>query len=137
MHPVPDGYGVGENDRLHSPVRELFAFRSRLHGCFRRRTDALFELCDALLSAGSVPSPVHLSLVPVHRRGWSSFYAVLEKAESTRMRSRSCWHPTTLVRRTRRFTRSTFRPCRGVTQRRVLGAATSTIHLAIRRANPS
>jgi hypothetical protein len=58
--------------------RELFAFRSRLHGCLGRRTDALFELCDALLAAGSVPSPVHLSLVPVHRRGWGSFYAALE-----------------------------------------------------------
>ena len=26
-----------------------------------------------------MPSPVHLSLVPVHRRGWGSFYAALEK----------------------------------------------------------
>jgi hypothetical protein len=39
---------------------------------FDRRGDALFDLCDALLTAGSVPSPAHLSLQPVHRRGWGS-----------------------------------------------------------------
>jgi hypothetical protein len=77
--PVPEGHGGSESARLHGPASELFAFRSRLHRCFGRRTDALFELCDALLTAGSVPSPVHLSLVPVHRRSWGSFYAALEK----------------------------------------------------------
>lgn len=44
-----------------------------------RRADALFELADAALTAGSVPSPVHLSLAPVHRRGWGSLYAALSK----------------------------------------------------------
>lgn len=43
------------------------------------RRDALFELTDALLAAGSVPSPVHLSLAGVHRRGWGSLYAALSK----------------------------------------------------------
>jgi hypothetical protein len=57
----------------------LRTFRQRLHACFRRRADALFELADAILSAGSVPSPVHLSLAPVHRRGWGSLYAALSK----------------------------------------------------------
>jgi hypothetical protein len=42
-----------------------------------RRADALFELTDAILTAGSVPSPVHLSLAAVHRRGWGSLYAAL------------------------------------------------------------
>ena len=55
------------------------AFRARLHGCFRRRADALFELTDAILTIGSAPSPVHLSLAPVHRRGWCSLYAALSK----------------------------------------------------------
>ena len=40
----------------------LHAFRDSLYRCFERRADALFELTDALLTAGSVASPVHLSL---------------------------------------------------------------------------
>ncbi len=55
----------------------LRAFRGSLYRCFDRRADALFELADALLTAGTVPSPVHLSLAPVHRRGWGSLYAAL------------------------------------------------------------
>src|SRR5918998_6491707 len=74
---VLDGRGGSENTRLHGLTRALACFRSRLYGCFGRRADALFEVCDALLTTGSVPSPVHLSLVPVHRRGWGSFYAAL------------------------------------------------------------
>jgi hypothetical protein len=43
-----------------------------------RRTDALFELTDAILTAdAAVPSPAHLSLQPPHRRGWGSLYAAL------------------------------------------------------------
>jgi hypothetical protein len=57
----------------------LRAFRRRFYGSLRRRADALFELADALLCAGTVPSPVHLSLAPVHRRGWGSLYAALNK----------------------------------------------------------
>src|SRR5215211_1501107 len=41
---------------------------TRSNQCFDRRSDALFELTDALLTAGSVPSPIHLSLAPAHRR---------------------------------------------------------------------
>lgn len=44
-----------------------------------RRSDALFELTDAMLTSKSVPSPPHLSLAPVHRRGWGSLYAALAK----------------------------------------------------------
>lgn len=65
------GTGTGTND--------LRKFRQRLHDCFGRRADALFELGDAVLSAGTVSSPVHLSLAPVHRRGWGSLYAALSK----------------------------------------------------------
>jgi hypothetical protein len=39
---------------------ELLAFRSRLHACFTRRADALFELGDALLTADAVVSLPHL-----------------------------------------------------------------------------
>ena len=44
-------------------------FRHSLRRCFDRRADALFELSDAILTvASAVPSPVHLSLEPPHRR---------------------------------------------------------------------
>jgi hypothetical protein len=43
-----------------------------------RRTDALFDLTDAILTAdAAVPSPAHLSLQPPHRRGWGSLYVAL------------------------------------------------------------
>jgi hypothetical protein len=57
----------------------LHGFRDSLYRCFGRRADALFELTDAILTAGSVPSPPHLSLAPIHRRGWGSLYAALSK----------------------------------------------------------
>ena len=65
---------------VDSPGR-LQKFRRDLRACFKRRTDALFELSDAILTAGHVPSPPHLSLAPVHRRGWGSFYAALSKGK--------------------------------------------------------
>src|SRR5215212_3630123 len=55
----------------------LRTFRTVLHACFTRRRDALFELTDALLTGSPAPSPVHLSLEPIHRRGWGSLYAAL------------------------------------------------------------
>ncbi|MBA2693131.1 MAG: transposase, partial [Rubrobacter sp.] len=39
----------------------------------------MFELTDALLTSGAVPSPVHLGLAPAHRRGWGSLYAALRR----------------------------------------------------------
>jgi hypothetical protein len=57
------------------PIAVLQTFRAAAYGCFARRRDALFELGDALLTAGPVPSPAHLSLEAVHRRGWGSLYA--------------------------------------------------------------
>jgi hypothetical protein len=61
------------------PLVRLGGFRSELHACFTRRADALFELGDALLCAQAVPSLPHLSLEPVHRRGWGSAYAALAR----------------------------------------------------------
>jgi hypothetical protein len=55
----------------------LATFRADLDACFTQRRDALFDLTDALLTADAVPSPVHLSLAPAHRRGWGSLYAAL------------------------------------------------------------
>ena len=55
------------------------AFRNSLYDCLHRRADALFELTDALLTAEALPSPVHLSLEPSHRRGWGSLYDALSR----------------------------------------------------------
>ena len=55
------------------------AFRTSLYNCLHRRADTLFELTDALLTAEAVPSPVHLSLQPSHRRGWGSLYNALSR----------------------------------------------------------
>jgi hypothetical protein len=63
------------------PLMGLGHFRAELHACFTRRADALFELGDALLCAPAVPSLPHLSLEPVHRRGWGSAYAALARGE--------------------------------------------------------
>jgi hypothetical protein len=62
-----------------SELSTLQTFRQALYRCFVRRADALVELTDALLTAGSVFSPVHLSQETVHRRGWGSRYAALAK----------------------------------------------------------
>jgi hypothetical protein len=63
-----------------SPLARLGAFRAELHACYSRRADALFEVGDALLCAQTpLPSLPHLSLEPVHRRGWGSVYAALAR----------------------------------------------------------
>src|SRR4051812_33326541 len=62
------------------PYDVLRAFRRSLYECFHRRSDALFELADAILAAdGGAPSPAHLSLQASHRRGWGSLYAALDR----------------------------------------------------------
>ena len=58
-------------------LADLIAFRHSLYSCFGRRADALFELTDAILTAGPQPSPAHLSLEPIHRRSYGSLYAAL------------------------------------------------------------
>lgn len=62
-----------------SPFARLGTFRAELHACFSRRADALFQLSDALLCAEAFPSLPHLSLEPVHQRGWGSVYAALAR----------------------------------------------------------
>src|SRR4051794_6862692 len=59
----------------------LRGFREEAFGCLGRRRDALFELVDGLLAAESMVSLPHLSLLPVHRRGWGSVYAALAVGE--------------------------------------------------------
>src|SRR5215207_10726454 len=64
-----------------APLDTLRAFRQEVYQAFGARRDALFDLLDALLTAGPVPSPVHLSLAPAHRRGHGSLYAALSQGE--------------------------------------------------------
>jgi hypothetical protein len=73
-----------------SPLVRLGPFRGGLHACLPRRADALFELGDALLCAQAVPSLPHLSLEPVHRRGWGSVYDALASGVSTASGSATC-----------------------------------------------
>ena len=60
---------------------ELQSLRERLYGCLNRRSDALFELIDAILTAGTIPSPPHLSLEGANRRDWGSLHAALRKGK--------------------------------------------------------
>ena len=62
-------------------LRRLRGFREEAFSCLGRRRDALFELVDGLLAAESMPSLPHVSLPPVHRRGWGSVYAALAVGE--------------------------------------------------------
>jgi hypothetical protein len=56
-------------------------FRQELYQCLTARTDALFELTDAVLCAdGPAHSLVELSLVGEHRRGHGSLYTALARA---------------------------------------------------------
>jgi DDE superfamily endonuclease len=65
---------------MDPPADALLAFRRSFYECLHRRTDALFELADAILSAdGASPSPAHLSLQASHRRSWGSLYAALDR----------------------------------------------------------
>jgi hypothetical protein len=58
----------------------LSGFRDEFHRCLTARSDALFELVDALLCQdGPVRSPVELSLAGQHRRGHGSLYAALNR----------------------------------------------------------
>jgi hypothetical protein len=77
---LPVGARFGQAARpadANFPLAQLQRFRAQLPACFFRRADALFELGDALLGAQAVPSLPHLSLEPIHQRGWGSTYAAL------------------------------------------------------------
>src|SRR3712207_3028249 len=73
--------GGVDQSLLAAGLQQLQVFRGGLYRCLGRRRDALFELVDALLAAEAMPSLPHLSLVPIHRRGWGSVYAALAAGE--------------------------------------------------------
>lgn len=53
------------------------AFRQQAYDCLERRPDALFGLCDGLLSEAQARSLAELSLAPCFDHTWSSVYAAL------------------------------------------------------------
>jgi len=73
----------------------LHTFRHALYDCFERRADALMEITAALLTAGPVLSPAHLSQEAVHRRGWGSLDAALAegRVNSSALRDLLVQHP--------------------------------------------
>src|ERR687898_489291 len=78
------------------PPDALRAFRRSFYECLHSRSDALFELADAILAAdGAAPSPAHLSLQAPHRRGWGSLYAALDRGriDVESLRSLLACHP--------------------------------------------
>ncbi len=64
-----------------SAMPDLRDVRADLYACFGHRRDALYDLLDAIASAGPRPSVAHLSLAPMHQRGWGSLYAALRHGE--------------------------------------------------------
>jgi PAS domain-containing protein len=66
---------VKRMDTTH--LASLAAFRAAAYHAFGRRRDALFELCDTLLTTGPVPSLPFLSVQAQQRRRWGSLYDAL------------------------------------------------------------
>jgi len=56
----------------------LEAVRQQMYGCFERSRDALFNLCDALLSEPQARSLPELSLSAFFQRRWPSVYEALQ-----------------------------------------------------------
>jgi len=62
----------------------LRAFRQALYQCFTRAADALFELCDALLTDPSARTFVELSQAACFQRAWPSLCEALEDGQIDR-----------------------------------------------------
>ncbi|MFE6849155.1 transposase, partial [Streptomyces sp. NPDC057686] len=76
-------------DAGREPLAELSRFRGEFYSCLTARSDALFELADAVLCGdGPVRSLAELSLVGEHRRGHGGLYAALAhgRVDTDRMR---------------------------------------------------
>ena len=62
----------------------LQSFRQALYACFTRAADALFDVCDALLTDPSARSFVELSQAASFQRSWPSLYEALEDGQIDR-----------------------------------------------------
>ena len=58
-------------------LNTLKTFRQQVYGCMERRADALFSLCDGLLSEPQARSLPELAHSPFFERQWPSVYAAL------------------------------------------------------------
>ncbi|MFI7300923.1 NF041680 family putative transposase [Streptomyces sp. NPDC050121] len=68
------------HDIRREPVAQLSRFRGEFYACLTARSDALFELADAILCGdGPVRSLAELSLVGEHRRGHGGLYAAMTR----------------------------------------------------------
>lgn len=68
------------HDARREPLVEPSCFRGEFYSCLTARSDALFELTDAVLCGdGPVRSPAELSLVGEHRRGHGGLYAAVAR----------------------------------------------------------
>jgi hypothetical protein len=62
----------------------LQAFRRALYQCFTRAADALFDLCDALLTDPAARTFVELSQAAAFERAWPSLYEALQDGQIDR-----------------------------------------------------
>jgi hypothetical protein len=68
------------HDARSEALAQLSCFRGEFYSCLTARSDALFELADAVLCGdGPVRSLAELSLVGEHRRGHGGLYAALAR----------------------------------------------------------
>lgn len=68
--------GLVEHEVQRDALSVVTEFRAELYACLTARSDALFELCDALLCTdGPVRTLVDLALAPEHRRGHGALYS--------------------------------------------------------------
>ncbi|GAA3091146.1 hypothetical protein GCM10017562_72850 [Streptomyces roseofulvus] len=77
------------HDARRESLAELSRFRGEFYSCLTARSDALFELADAVLCGNEpVRSLAELSLVGEHRRGHGGLYAALAegRVDAERMR---------------------------------------------------
>jgi len=70
---------------------QLQDFRQTLYDTLGNARDALFDLMDAVLVSGCIPSFVSLSQSPVFRREWSSIYAALHDSQPPRTKIMKLW----------------------------------------------
>jgi hypothetical protein len=65
--------------------------RQQIYDCFERGADALFNLCDALLSETQARSLVELSQSPFFERQWPSLYQALDEGTINETKLRATW----------------------------------------------
>ena len=66
-------------------LNTLNEFRHAIYQCFCRAHDALFNVCDALVSDSAARSFAELSLSPSVTRRWPSVYAAMRDGQIDRM----------------------------------------------------